>query len=150
MKLFGKNKQSKNGRQATAPKRKDEKPLGAVKPSKINASKKRSSKSLLSGEVLYSKTVKKYYPLMLYCCLLIILYMGYNFTCQRAQREEIACRIELQRERSKALLISSEKLDATRYNNITQEIKRRGINIQEWNTPATIITTAKEDGKRQK
>ena len=87
---------------------------------------------------------------MLYCCLLVILYMSYRFTCQRVQREDIACRIELQRERSKALLISSEKLDATRYNNITQEIKRRGINIQEWNTPATIITTAKEDGKKQK
>ena len=64
MKLFQKNKQSKNGRQATAPKR-DEKPLGAVKPSKINEAKKRSSKRIISGEVLYSKSVKRHYPFML-------------------------------------------------------------------------------------
>lgn len=149
MKLFVKNKQSKNGRQATAPRR-DEKPLGAVRPSKIDESKRRSSKSIFSGDVLYNESVRKHYPFMLYCCLLILLYMGYIFTCQRAQREEIACRIELQRERSKALLISSERLDATRYNNITKEIKRRGIKIQEWNTPAMVITTTKEDGKREK
>ena len=139
MKLFGKKERiSKNGKQTTAPS-KDEKPMGAVKPSHIDEAKRRSSKSIFSGDVLYSESVRRHYPFALYCCLLILLYMGYVFTCQRAQREEISCRIELQRERSKALLYSTERLNATRYNNITEEIKARGISIRQWNTPPTVI-----------
>lgn len=139
MKLFGKkDKKSKNGRQATAP-RKDEKPMGRVKPSAIDESRRRSSKSIFSGDVLYSKSVRRHYPFALYCCLLILLYMGYVFTFQRAQREEIACRIELQQKRSKALLYSSEKLQITRYNNIMEEIEKRGIGIKQWNTPPRVI-----------
>ena len=139
MKLFGKkDKKSKNGRQATAP-RKDEKPMGSVKPSAIDESRRRSSKSIFSGDVLYSKSVCRHYPFALYCCLLILLYMGYVFTFQRAQREEIACRIELQQKRSKALLYSSEKLQITRYNNIMEEIEKRGIGVKQWNTPPRVI-----------
>ena len=137
--MFGKrDRKSKNGRQSTAP-RKDEKPVGAVKPSAINESGRRSSKSIFSGDVLYSKSVRRHYPFMLYCCLLILLYMVYVFTCQRAQREEITCRIELQRTRSKALLYSSERLRATRYNNLTEEIEKRGIEIKQWNNPPQVI-----------
>ena len=139
MKLFGKrDKKSKNGRQATAP-RKDEKPTGAVTPSKINEAGKRSSNSIFSGDVLYSESVRRHYPFMLYFCLLILLYMGYIFTCQRTQREEIACRIELQKTQAKALLYSSERLQATRYNNITEEIAKRKIGIKQWNTPPKVI-----------
>ncbi len=138
MKLFGKKKLSKNGRQSTAP-RKDEKPVGAVRPSAINESGRRSSKSIFSGDVLYSKSVRRHYPFMLYCCLLILLYMGYVFNCQRVQREEITCRIELQRTRSKALLYSSERLGATRYNNIVEEIEKRKIGIKQWNEPPKVI-----------
>ena len=149
MRLFGRgNRKSKNGRQTTAPRR-DEKPVGAVKPSAINEAGRRSSKSIFSGDVLYNESVRRHYPFMLYCCLLILLYMGYIFTCQRTQREEISCRIELQRERSKALLLSSERLEATRHGNITEEIKRRGLNLKEWNTPPTVITPQKRDGKEK-
>lgn len=147
MKLFGrKDKVSKNGRQATAP-RKDEKPMGAVRPSEIDKARRRSSKSIFSGDVLYSKSIRRYYTFVLYCCLLMLLYMGYNFTCQRTQREEIACRIELQRERSKSLLLSSERLDATRHNNIMAEIKRRGLRLQEWSTPPMVIKRNRDDKK---
>ena len=149
MKLFQKNKQSKNGRQATAP-RKDEKPMGAVKPSKINEKKKNSSKNIFSGDVLLTEKAKKYYTFALYCCLLILFYMTFKFSCHKAQWEEVAYRIELQKVRSKALLISSERLDATRYNNITKEIKQRGIKLQERTTPATTITATKDNGKKQK
>lgn len=148
MKLFGRKKLSKNGRQATAPRKKDEKPTGAVKPSAINEMSKRSSKSIFSGDVLYSKSVRHHYPFMLYCCLLVLLYMGYVFTCHRTQREEISCRIELQEKRAKALVYSSERLSATRYNNLSKEIERRGIKIKQWNTPPQVIK--KEEERKRK
>lgn len=150
MRLFGRDKgrKSSNGRQSTEP-RVDRKPMGAVKPSAINEAGKRSSKSIFSGDVLYSSSVRRHYPFALYCCLLILLYMGYVFTCQRCQREEISCRIELQNKRAKALLFSSERLKATRYNNITEEIEKRGIAIEQWNTPPRVITKpSKRDGKK--
>ncbi len=113
--------------------------MGMVQPSKINEAGKRSSKSIFSGDVLYSESVRRHYPFMLYCCLLILLYMGYVFTCQRTQREEIACRIELQQKQAKALLYSSERLGATRYNNIVEEIGKRKIGIKQWNNPPKVI-----------
>lgn len=132
---------SQNGRQSTAP---DVKPIGAVAPDRGN----RTSRGIFSGDVLYSQTIRRHYPFALYCCLLIILYMGYIFNCQRTQREEIASRIELQKVRSRALLLSSERLEAVRHSNLTEEIQRRGLNLQQWNTPPVIIRRNESRGER--
>ena len=144
MKLFRKKSKtvvSQNSRQRTAP---DVKPTGAVRPARTS----NPSHGIFSGDVLYRESVRRHYPFALYCCLLIILYMGYVFTCQRAQREEISSRIELQKVRSRALLISSEKLEAVRHNNLVEEIKRRGLPLKQWNTPPQIIR--KDDNQQEK
>ena len=145
MKLFSRAKRDKgarggksgnvshNGRQSIAP---DVKPTGAVAAKK---GYKESSRGIFSGDVLYAERVRRHYPFALYCCGLIIIYMGYTFTCQRAQREEIACRIELQRLRSRALLFSSERLDAVGYNEIIEQIESRGLKIKPRKTPPTVI-----------
>lgn len=120
----------------------DIKPTGVVKPdAKMAKSKRRKGavKGVLSGEVLVSSPAKKHYTFALYCCLLIILYMGYVFSSQRLQREQIECRIELQKTRAKSLLYSSEKISASRHSNITSEVEKRGINIKEWPTPPQVI-----------
>ena len=120
----------------------DIKPTGVVKPdAKMAKSKRRKGavKGVLSGEVLVSAPAKKHYTFALYCCLLIILYMGYVFSSQRLQREQIECRIELQKRRAKSLLYSSEKISASRHSNITSEVEKRGINIKEWPTPPQVI-----------
>ena len=120
----------------------DIKPTGVVKPdAKMAKSKRRKGavKGVLSGEVLVSSPAKKHYTFALYCCLLIILYMGYVFSSQRLQREQIECRIELQKRRAKSLLYSSEKISASRHSNITSEVEKRGINIKEWPTPPQVI-----------
>lgn len=124
---------SHNGRQSIAP---DVKPTGAVG---VKKERRHTSRGIFSGDVLYAERVRRHYPFILYCCALIIVYMGYTFTCQRAQREEIACRIELQRLRSKALLFSSERLEAVGYNEIIEQIEQRGIKIKPRKTPPTII-----------
>lgn len=149
MRLFGKkrekrgSKEGKNGRQQVEL-RADRKPTGAVQPSHLHEAKRHASQGFFSGDVLYRQSVRRHYPFALYCCLLILLYMGYIFTCQRTQRQEISCRITLQRERSKALLISSERLEASRHNNIIEEIESRGIDIRQWNQTPTIIRHAEE------
>lgn len=154
MKIFRKRKDSephrkggKNGRQSTEP-LSDHKPMGAVKPSDITESRRKASRGFFSGDVLYRESVRRHYPFALYCCLLILLYMGYIFNCQRTQRQEITCRITLQRERSKALLLSSERLEASRHNNIIEEIERRGIDIRQWNEIPIIIRNETEQRER--
>ncbi|MBR3682506.1 MAG: hypothetical protein IKL67_03720 [Tidjanibacter sp.] len=127
----------------------DIKPTGAVKPdAKMAKSNRRKGavKGVLSGEVLVSSPAKKHYIFALYCCLLIILYMGYVFSSQRLQREQIECRIELQKTRAKSLLYSSEKISASRHSNITSEVEKRGIEIKEWPTPPQVI--GKDEAKK--
>ena len=138
MKLFKRHK--KQEEKASAPLPKDVKPTGAVKPMAADKPRHKGAvKDVLSGDVLVSSPAKKHYTFILYLCLLIILYMGYLFSGHRLQREQIECRIELQKARAKSLLYSSEKINASRHSNITNEIKKRGINIQEWPTPPQVI-----------
>ena len=139
MKLFRRHKRAE--RQAESPLPRDEKPRGVVAPDASQQEAKRDGavRKVLSGDVLYNPRTARYYPFMLYCTLLILLYMGFVFQGQRVQREEIECRIELQKARAKSLLYSSEKINASRHSNITNEIKKRGINIQEWPTPPQVI-----------
>lgn len=129
---------SKNGRQSTAP-RGDHKPTGAVKPSDINRPKGGGTKDFFSGELLYRPGIRRYYPFILYCCLLVIVYMGYTFNAQRTLREEISSRLRLQQLRSEALLLSSKRLDAVRYINLEEEIKSRKIELRQNNIPPVVI-----------
>lgn len=102
-------------------------------------SKKGSSSGIFSGDVLYSKNVRKYYPFVFYCFAMIMIYMGFRFAGHSLQREEISCRIELQHLRSKALLISTQRLEAVSHDNLIEEIEKRGLNLKQHNTPPTVI-----------
>jgi len=129
----------------TAPEIKDEKPVGRVQPDKGEAKARQNGVGkVLSGNVLSDSRLSRHYPFILYCCLLVLSYMGYIFACQRTQRAEVEQRITLQQKRAKALLYSSERIEATRHGNILGEIERRGINVKEWPTPPRIIKNETE------
>ena len=143
--MFGRKKHTSE----PAPLPKDVKPTGMVKPDVANKPRRKGAvKGVLTGEALVSSPAKKHYTFALYVCLLIILYMGYIFNSHRVQREQIECRIELQKSRAKALLYSSEKISASRHSNITAEIEKRGFNIKEWPTPPQTI--GNDETKRDK
>lgn len=145
--MFRKQKQHNQQATKAATLPRDEKPRGAVAPDKTHSETKRKGgvKKVLSGDVLYNPSTARHYPFVLYCCLLILLYMGFVFNGQRTQREEIQCRIELQRLRARSLVFSSERIQATRHANIQTEIKKRNIDIQEWATPPHVITSNNEE-----
>ena len=140
MKLFRRHKRAERQAESLLPR--DEKPRGEVAPSPAHKEEKPKGavRKVLSGDVLYNPRTARYYPFLLYCTLLILLYMGFVFQGQRVQREEIECRIELQRIRARSLIYSSERIEATRHSNIQNEITKRGIKIKEWPTPPHIIT----------
>lgn len=94
---------------------------------------------IFSGEVLYSDSVRRHYPFALYCCALVLIYMGFIFAGHRLQREEITCRIELQRLRSKSLILSTERLEAVSHDRLIEEIEKRGLKLKQHNTPPMVI-----------
>ncbi len=145
--MFGRQRKrdkiSVNGRQSTEPLH-DEKPRGEVAPSALDRSKKRSANTIFSGGVLYNPTIRRYYPFILYCCLLVLIYMGYFFAGQRLQREEITSQMELQKLRTRSLLMSTERHRATSHDNIIKDIERRNLKIKQWNIPPTTIHKADE------
>lgn len=134
--MFGKKK-TKN--KVATPLPKDIKPTGEVKPDVAPTRQRKGTvKNVLSGDALVP-LAKQHYTFVLYCCVLIMLYMGYVFSSQRLQRREIECRIELQRVRAKSLIYSSERIEASRHSTIVKEVEQRGLQIKEWPTPPQTI-----------
>lgn len=138
-----KNSMGLNGRQRPASERDDRakrvlKRLNST-PKRSRAPQKSASSGLFSGDVLYSAKVRRHYPFVLYVCLVVLLYMSFRFAGHSIQREEINCRIELQHLRSKALLISTQRLEAVSHDNLIEEIEKRGLNLKQHNTPPTVI-----------
>lgn len=110
----------------------DEKPIGKV-PKK--SSPKSTVQTAISGEFFVNSKLSKWYPTLLYCILLTFIYIGHNFNFRRLQRLEIRQRIELDNERSRAMVYSSMKMNASRHSRIYEEISRRNINLKESSVP---------------
>lgn len=113
--------------------------LKDINNNEMSTTQKRRSGGILSGEGLVSDSARRHYPFALYICALIIIYMGFIFAGQRIQREEIACRLELQRLRSKSLLLSTQRLEAVSHDKLIEEIERRGLDIKQHNKPPMVI-----------
>ncbi len=96
----------------------------------------------VSGDYLYESRLSKAYPLLLYCCALILGYIAYVFYYQRTQRLEITQRTSLQEERSRAMVYQSLRMNASRHSTISDEIKRRGLDLINSPTPPKSIKKA--------
>lgn len=97
---------------------------------------------IITGEIFAENKVRSHYPFALYCGVLIVAYIAYVFHYQHLQRTEIGVKIELQEERSRAMVFSSMRMNASRHSNIISEIERRGLPLIESSTPPKIIDVA--------
>ena len=82
---------------------------------------------------------RRWYPLACYCILLVFLYIAHTFNFQRLQRSEIQQRMELNNERSRAMVFSSMRMNASRHSRILEEIQRRGLNLEESTVPPKTV-----------
>jgi hypothetical protein len=83
--------------------------------------------------------LRRWYPLALYCILLVFLYIGHVFNFQRLQRLEIQQRMELNNERSRSMVFSSMRMNASRHSRIVEEIERRGLKLEESTVPPKTV-----------
>lgn len=121
---------------------KDEKPLGKLIQDDERKPKSKAAKAarnVITGDFMGDSRFRKWYPLALYCILLIFLYIGHNFNFQRLQRMEIRQRMELNNERSRSMVFSSMRMNASRHSRIIDEINRRGIPLEESTMPPKIV-----------
>lgn len=93
---------------------------------------------IITGDALL--WLKRWYPLAIYCCLLIFFYISHHFYHQRLQREEIASRLELNEERSRAVVFSSIRENNSRPSYILREVKARGLDLEESTVPPKKLT----------
>ena len=119
-------KEHKSAKQA------DEKPVGR---STVRKKKSSAVNDVITGDFIISERLRKWYPLMLWVVLLVFIYIGVNFRHQRLQRTEIQQRIQLNEERSRAVIFSSMRMNASRHSRITEEVRRRGIPLEESAVP---------------
>ncbi len=115
----------------------DEKPLGAVgqKERRPKSRAARAAQDVITGDFMGYSRLRRWYPLALYCILLVFLYIGHVFNFQRLQRLEIQQRMELNNERSRSMVFSSMRMNASRHSHIVEEIRRRGLSLEESTIP---------------
>lgn len=110
----------------------DEKPVGK---STVRPRRRSTVNDVITGDIIQNEKIRQWYPFMLWIVLLIFIYIGINFRHQKLQRLEIQQRIQLNEERSRAVIFSSMRMNASRHSRITDEIKRRGIPLEESTVP---------------
>lgn len=118
----------------------DEKPIGRSSASRRQPAKdKIKTKDIITGDVLNNSKLSRWYPVIAWCVLLIFIYMGVHFNYQRLQRIEIQQRIILNEQRSRAVIFSSMRMNASRHSRIVDEVKRRGLPLEESTLPPKIV-----------
>lgn len=95
--------------------------------------------SVLSGNILSKKEVRRAYPYMIFVACLMFLYIANVFRTQYIYRERAALTEQVKELRSKSMTIASDKMKATRQSNIMLELERRGIPLKESLTPNKVI-----------
>lgn len=120
---------------------KDEKPVGRSTATQAPKKKRRavSASDVITGDILDNAKLRRWYPLASWCILLVFIYIGLNFSHQRLQRVEIQERIKLNEERSRSIIFSSMRMNASRHSKIVEEVRRRGIPLEESATPPKVI-----------
>lgn len=121
---------------------KDEKPLGkTIRPEERMPRSKaaRAARNVITGDFMGESRFRKWYPLAFYCIILVFLYIGHIFNFQKLQRMEIRQRMELNDERSRSMVFSSMRMNASRHSRIVEEINRRGLPLEESAMPPKIV-----------
>lgn len=94
---------------------------------------------VVSGDILGSDRMKRVYPVALYVSVLIFVYIFHIYNFQRLQRVELARKIELNEQRSRSVVFTSLRMNASRHSNIMREIDRRGLGLKESVTPPKYV-----------
>jgi hypothetical protein len=95
--------------------------------------------SVLTGNILSRKEVKRAYPYMIFVVLFMFFYITNSFRTQQVYREYAKLTEQVKALRSRSMVIASDKMQATRQSNIIIELKRRGIPLKESLTPNKVI-----------
>lgn len=89
--------------------------------------------SIVTGDLILK--LKRWYMLALYCFLLMFLFTLHHFYHQNLQRDRIRLELELNRDRSRAAVFSSMRLNNSRPSYIMEQVKERGIPLEESQQP---------------
>lgn len=116
----------------------DEKPAGRATPPKQSAPIGKTGK-FMTGSILKDKRVVRWYPLALWCCGLVFVYIALHFNYQKLQRQEIRKRMELNDERLRSVVFSSMRMEASRHSRIVEEVKERGLPLEEPQVPPKMV-----------
>lgn len=120
----------------------DRKPLGIVgqeEQKQPRSKAARAAREVITGDFMGDSRFRRWYPLALYCTLLVFLYIAHTFNFQRLQRSEIQQRMELNNERSRAMVFSSMRMNASRHSRILEEIQQRGLDLEESTVPPKTV-----------
>lgn len=95
--------------------------------------------NVLTGDILSHKGLRRWYPFILYCVVLVFVYITHVFYIHRLETTRIREEIELNALRQKSLVYSADRMNATRQSRILEQVRQRGLGLQESLVPPKII-----------
>lgn len=107
----------------------------------------KKAQRFISGDFIENPRLRRVFPLVLYCCLLIFLFIAHNFHYQRLQRQEITEQLELNKERSRSIIFASMRMNYSRPSYIMEELERRKIDLHRSEIPPKKIVVTEEELK---
>lgn len=86
---------------------------------------------VISGNILQRPEVRKRLPYVIFIAFLMMLYIANSFHTQKLHRRYINLNREVTELRTKSLSYNQQRMIATRQSAVIQELRRRGVELQE-------------------
>lgn len=127
----------------------DRKPLGTLppkpRPAKRGGRITTGVKSVVSGNILDSK--RRYFPFIMYCCLLAAVYLWHLISYQSLQRRELNARHTTEQMRLRAIAYRAIRMNSERFSSLTERVEQMGIDIEESVEPPKVIRKSSDKRK---
>lgn len=101
--------------------------------------KRGNIKEILSGDILKRGWFRRQYKLVLLVAALIFVYIYAGYRSQRQQKHLSDLQRELQDAHFEQLTVNAQLVEQTRQSAVAAELKARGSDVCESNTPPTRI-----------
>ncbi|MCE5331585.1 MAG: hypothetical protein LLF95_05525 [Bacteroidales bacterium] len=107
-------------------------------------------RDVINGNILTKKFLKKQYGLLILIAILAFIYVDNRYYCETQQVRVIELKKQIQDVKYESLTISAQLMRITRQSNILNMVNKRGLNLEESNTPPVVIETPEENKEKSK
>ncbi|MCF8379747.1 MAG: hypothetical protein K9H49_09235 [Bacteroidales bacterium] len=102
-------------------------------------------RGIIDGSLLTRKKVLQQFPFVLFLVFLSLMYISNRYHADSVRRKREKLRVEINELRSEAVFVSSELMKISRQTEVAQEVRKKGLELEESiDPPKKIIIKQKK------